>query len=298
MVSITTLETAQRRTLDAGVHPDVKADFGQLMADMRDQGLDPMAGIAALLVGPYASRRSHPHGYQMERAVLVVSGSDPSIEFEVLAGLIAERVWDEERLPTGSPRATRASSADTTSIPALSPGLHPGRWHNGRMDERTEAVTPVHPADRAFADSIEDIVVAVHPNESHWWNHASFALPLLGAIAFVSFGLLTGRAEATGFGLFLAGITVFMLPVVLLTWRATATAIVLTDRRALALHDGRVLREVAWADVDRIERVETLGNVRWKLMPPEGQHLTVEGEIADVPGLIALAQELAGVRAN
>lgn len=156
----------------------------------------------------------------------------------------------------------------------------------------------VHAADQAFVDALDEALVALHPNESHWWNHASFALPLLGAIAFVAIGLLTGKAEATGFGLFLAGITVFMLPVVLLTWRATATAIVLTDRRALALHDGRILREVAWADVERIERIETLGNVRWKFLPREGQHLTVEGEIVDVPGLVARAEELAGVTAS
>ncbi|MGE0228155.1 MAG: hypothetical protein AB7I38_03290 [Dehalococcoidia bacterium] len=166
----------------------------------------------------------------------------------------------------------------------------------------TDAVnTPpaVHPPDQAFIDGLaHEDVVSVHPNESHWWNHASFALPLLGAVGFVGFGLLSGKAEATGFGLFLAGITVFMLPVVLLTWRATATAIVLTDRRALALHDGRVLREVDWADVERIERVETLGNVRWKFMPQEGQHLTVDGEIADVPGLVARAEELAGLTAS
>jgi hypothetical protein len=162
---------------------------------------------------------------------------------------------------------------------------------------RSELATQPNPADRAAIESME-AVVAVHLNESHWWNHASFALPLLGAIAFVAFGLLTDRAEATGFGLFLAGITLFMLPVVLLTWRGTPTAIVLTRDRATALHSGRILREVAWADIDRIERFETMGNVRWKLIPREGQHLTVEGEIEDVPGLIERAQELSGVTAT
>jgi hypothetical protein len=48
-----------------------------------------------------------------------------------------------------------------------------------------------------------------------------------------------------------------------------------------------------WSDVVRIERVETMGNVRWRLVPREGQHLAVEGEIADVPGLVARARELA-----
>src|SRR5690606_26102984 len=115
-------------------------------------------------------------------------------------------------------------------------------------------------------------------------------LPLLGAILFVVIGLITSTAEAWGFGLFLAGITVFMLPVVLMTWRGTPTAIVLTEERGIAFHSGKVLREVAWADIDRIERFETLGNVRWKLIPREGQHLTIDGEIQDVPGLIAEAE--------
>ena len=158
----------------------------------------------------------------------------------------------------------------------------------------TRHTTPLHAADAAALAAMDE-VVAVHPNDSHWWNHASFMLPLAGAVIFIAFGLLAGKAEATGFGLFLGGITVFMLPVVLLTWRATPTAIVLTRDHAIALHEGRVLRQLAWAGIDRIERFETMGNVRWKLIPREGQHLTVDGEIADVPGLIERAHELSGV---
>ena len=135
----------------------------------------------------------------------------------------------------------------------------------------------------------------MHPNTSHWWNHASFALPLLGSIGFTLFGLIGGHAEATGFGLFLGAITVFMLPVVYFTWRGTATSIVLTDTAATALHTGSVLTTVDWSDVVQIERVETLGNVRWKLQPAEGQHVTVDGEIRDVPALIERAAALAGV---
>ncbi len=149
------------------------------------------------------------------------------------------------------------------------------------------------PADTAAVAALVD-VVAVHANESHWWNHASFALPLLGCLGFVAWGLLGHSAEALGFGLFLGAIALFMLPVVLLTWRSTPTAIVLTRTGALALHGGRTLRAVEWATLARIERVETLGNVRWRLVPREGLHLAVEGEIADVPGLIARARELAG----
>lgn len=167
----------------------------------------------------------------------------------------------------------------------------------GRMDTPDAPEAPLPTPNSADLEAIEamDGVVAVYPNESHWWNHASFALPLLGAVFFVAFGLALGKAEALGFGLFLGAITVFMLPVVLLTWRGTPTAIVLTRERAVALHAGRTLRDVAWADVERIDRVETMGNVRWKLMPREGQHLSIEGEIADVPGLIERAHELAGL---
>lgn len=100
MVSITALEVAQRRTIRSGARPDVTTDFSQVMADMRDQGLDPLAGRAALLVGPYPSARAAWRGQPLERAVLVVSGSKPHIEFEVevLAGLIAPAAWHEEHI--------------------------------------------------------------------------------------------------------------------------------------------------------------------------------------------------------
>src|SRR5687768_11494462 len=106
------------------------------------------------------------------------------------------------------------------------------------MDARDSA--PALQPNAADQQAIEamDNVLAVHLNDSHWWNHASFVLPLLGAIVFVAIGLLSGTAEATGFGLFLGGITVFMLPVVLMTWRGTPTAIVLTREHATALHSG------------------------------------------------------------
>jgi hypothetical protein len=152
----------------------------------------------------------------------------------------------------------------------------------------------LHREDVSLIASLPE-VVAVHANESHWWNHASFALPLLGCIAFTVIGFLTGSAEALGFGGFLGAITLFMLPVVLLTWRNTPTSIVLTGTEGLAVHAGRTLRSVQWADVERIERVETMGNVRWRIVPREGQHVAVEGEIADVPGLIAQARLLAGL---
>ncbi len=151
-------------------------------------------------------------------------------------------------------------------------------------------------ADAAYLATL-DAVLAVHANESHWWNNASFALPLLGCIGLVAVGLIWGLAEATGFGLFLGAVTILMLPVVLAGWRGTATSIVLTRDRALALHDGRVLRELPWSEVCAIDRVDTLGNIRWRIHPREGQHLAIDGEIADVPGLIEQARALAGLPA-
>jgi hypothetical protein len=151
---------------------------------------------------------------------------------------------------------------------------------------------------RADADAIAALadVLAVHPNEAHWWNHGSFALPLLGGLGCLALGALAGLDEAIGFGAFLLVCALLMLPVVLLGWRSTPTAIVLTAHEALALHEGRALRRIAWADVDRVERFETMGNVRWKLLPRGAeQHLTIDGEIADVPALVARARELAGV---
>ena len=152
--------------------------------------------------------------------------------------------------------------------------------------------------DRAFVLASTDPVVAVHANESSWWNNGSFALPLLGAVACLAFGFVFDIAEAKGFGLFLGAIALFMLPVVLLTWRSTATAILLTEVGAVAVHGGTVLREVRWADVHLIDRVDTLGNIRWRIHPREGQHLAIEGEIADVPGLIEAAQRLSGYQSR
>ena len=138
-------------------------------------------------------------------------------------------------------------------------------------------------------------VVQAHRNESHWWNHASFALPLLGFAGFVALGLFTGSAEATGFGVFLGIVLVVQLPIVYFTWRRSATAVVLTRTGALALHGGRILQQVRWSELERIERVETFGNVRWKLGERDDSHIAVEGEIEDVPGLIARAHKLSGI---
>ena len=179
-----------------------------------------------------------------------------------------------------------------------SPGCRGQRYADGvtdnRADQRTPGVEGLHRDDAATVDAHPDAVQA-HGNESHWWNHASFMLPLLGFLGLTIPGLIFGWAEATGFGLFLGVVLVLQLPVVWFTWRGTATAIVLTELGALALHRGVVRREVRWSELERIERVETFGNVRWKLVERGGEHISIEGEIADIPSLIERASELSGV---
>ena len=151
-----------------------------------------------------------------------------------------------------------------------------------------------HRDDAAAIGALEG-VMRVHGNESHWWNHASFVLPLLGFIGLTALGLVIGSAEATGFGVFLGVVLLLQLPIVYFSWRGTATAIVLTRTGAVAMHRGRTLQQVRWTQLERIERVETFGNVRWKLMETAGEHLTVDGEIADVRGLVDSAHELSGL---
>ena len=140
-----------------------------------------------------------------------------------------------------------------------------------------------------------DDLVRVFVNDSRWWQNASFALPFLGFLLAAGAGWLFGSAEALGFGLFLGFVTAIMVPVVLLTWRGTATSIALCEDRAVALHHGTVLHEAPWAGLHRIERVEYLGNVRHKLVHGEDEFMTVESEIEQADELVELAFELSGV---
>ena len=151
-----------------------------------------------------------------------------------------------------------------------------------------------HPRDAAAIEGLRD-VVRVHVNDSRWWQNASFALPLLVSVVSLLVGGVFQRAEGIGFGLFAAAVTLIMVPVVLLTWRSTATAIVLTKHGASALHLGRMLHHVDWRDLQRIERVEYLGNTRYKLVHGDTEFLTVEGEIEDAAGLVETAFALSGV---
>lgn len=139
-------------------------------------------------------------------------------------------------------------------------------------------------------------LVRVFVNDSHWWQNASFALPMLGFILSTGVGLLFGYAEALGFGLFLGAVTLIMVPVVLLTWRGSATSIVLRDRGIAALHHGRILEEFEWSELRRIERVEYLGNVRHKLLyGEEDRFMTVESEIEDAESLVDSAFTFSGL---
>lgn len=148
-------------------------------------------------------------------------------------------------------------------------------------------------SDAAVIEGLDD-VVSVHSNQTSWWNNASFALPLLGAVIALGIGVLAGKAEALGFAGFLGFVTAVMLPVVRLTWRRTPTAVVLTHTRVLALHEGRTLRDIAWSDLARIERAD-YDNIKYRLRPAEGDHLSIEAELEDVEGLISRAGELSGL---
>jgi hypothetical protein len=168
------------------------------------------------------------------------------------------------------------------------------RWMNVSRVEAGALPERLDRRDLAVVAPMSDLV-RVFVNDSRWWQNASFALPFIGFVLATGAGLLLGSAEAWGFGLFLGVVTALMVPVVLLTWRSTATSIALCEDRALALHHGTTLHEVPWAGLQRIERVEYLGNVRHKLVHGEDEFMSVEAEIEDAEELVELAFELSGV---
>ncbi len=139
-------------------------------------------------------------------------------------------------------------------------------------------------ADARVVDDI-DGVTAVHPNELHWWNNASFALPFLTAIVSLMLGLVAGIAEATGFGLFMLAVTALTSPIVVISWRRTPTAIVVTINNLVTLHAGRQLRRIRWEEIESV-RPADYDEVRWRLFLHEGEHLSLENGIARLPTLI------------
>lgn len=164
------------------------------------------------------------------------------------------------------------------------------------MDQPTAEPPPdVRLADAGAIEAMRD-VVSVHVNLSHWWNNASFVLPLAVAVVFIVIGLVFSSREALGFGLFTLGVTVVLLPVVLLTWRRTATAVVLTREAAIGLHQGRELVCVRWDEISEIEAAD-YDSIRWRIRPKAGDHLNIEAELHDVDGLVEHAFALSGLPA-
>jgi hypothetical protein len=138
-------------------------------------------------------------------------------------------------------------------------------------------------------------VVAVHTNPTSWYNNASFVLPLAVAMVAGLVGLITRRGEVLGFAAFLFAVTLGMVPVVLASWRHTATAVVLDQVGVTSLHEGKVLKSLRWQDVNAIERRETQGNVRRVIVTRSGDRLSLDGELEGLDGLIETAHRLAGL---
>lgn len=159
----------------------------------------------------------------------------------------------------------------------------------GDAGEPERTSPPAHEAGLRAADvralAALDGVVAVHTNELHWWNNASFALPFLAAIVSLALGLIAGLAEATGFGLFMLAVTALTSPVVIIGWRRTPTVIALTGEALVALHAGRELRRLRWEEIESV-RTADYDEVRWRIFPHEGGHLSLESGIARLPALI------------
>lgn len=138
-------------------------------------------------------------------------------------------------------------------------------------------------------------VHAAHPYEGGWYNNATFVLPLLGAIAVLIAWAVSGSLELLGLSIFLFAVTGVMLPLVWLTWQRTPTVILVREGSLDALHQGCTLQSLPWNAVTEVRRVETLGNVRWYVLAQDGERIAIEGEIANVPALLAAARRRAGL---
>ena len=148
--------------------------------------------------------------------------------------------------------------------------------------------------DRAALASRHDALRA-HGYEGGWFNNATFVFPVLGAIGTLIAWAVAGSTELLGISLFFFVVTGLTLPLVWLTWQRTPTVVVLRASGIEALHQGRRLQFLGWETVQAVRRVETMGNVRWYVVGAEEEHLTLEGEIADLETLLAGARELAGL---
>ena len=154
----------------------------------------------------------------------------------------------------------------------------------------------LRPRDAAALDARPGALRA-HSYEGGWYNNATFVFPALASLLALIAWPIAGASELLGIGLFFLVVTGVMLPLVALTWRRTPTLIVLGPERIEALHQGEARQALAWEDVAAVRRVETMGNVRWYVVGRDEDHLTLEGEIADLEALLAEARRLAGLPA-
>ena len=154
---------------------------------------------------------------------------------------------------------------------------------------------PLRSRDAAVVRALPD-VFGTHGYEASWYNNATFVLPFLGAvITLIAWGVV-GAAELLGISTFFFVVTGLMLPLVYLTWQRTPTVVVVSQTGIRALHQGRVLQALDWSEVTAVRRVETMGNVRWYVVgSPDGDHLTLEGEIENLDALLDTARRLAGL---
>ena len=153
---------------------------------------------------------------------------------------------------------------------------------------------PLRSRDAAAVRALPD-VLGTHGYEASWYNNATFVLPFLGAVATLIAWGAAGSAELLGISIFFFAVTGLMLPLVYLTWQRTPTVVVVSQAEIRALHQGRVLQRLEWSEVTAVRRVETMGNVRWYVVGPDGEHLTLEGEIENLDGLLDTARRLSGL---
>ena len=153
---------------------------------------------------------------------------------------------------------------------------------------------PLRPRDQAVVSAATDVISA-HAYEAGWYNNATFVFPFLGATGAGIVGGIIGSVELLGLATFLAVVTLVMLPVVYTTWLRTPTVVILRHNSIESLHQGQPMQLFPWSAVTAVRRVETMGNVRWYVVGNDGNHLTLDGEMAELDGLLDRARTLAGI---
>jgi len=168
------------------------------------------------------------------------------------------------------------------------------------MDDRTAVAATALRIDMQDAATEEEAlaaipgIVQVHRNPTGWYNNASFALPLAAALVVAIAGLILRRGDVLAFAGFLFAVTACMVPVVLVSWRQTATMVVVGADGITSLHGRHVLKSLPWTVVRSITRRETQGNVRW-IVAADDDRLALDGELDHLDRLGATAQRLAGL---